>query len=788
MNKKCLASQQSLSKQLLTGFGLSLLFAGCLTLGVNYHLVQSDLEKEELEHAGAIARSIEFATEGAVALNDRKVLRQMVQNYATLPAVSEVLIIGSDGSNLAHSITSQQHLPYEVVHPELAPAIDQAATQGVVVQTKAVFHNQRVLVSIMPLRNLLSSQSSRYGLAVVVLDIEQIHEEAQQILLSSSSTLALGTIAILTLMWLLMRSMVLEPLRQLNQALVSSQTEDRFSPPPMLPNNEIRFLSETFETVFQQHQQAEATLKYRADQLRSHTMVLNQVTKHRAISDGNLSIAAQVMTAASASALSVERVSIWFYNPERTHLECLDLFESASMQHSTGIALRVTDYPAYFRAIELEDQPIIANNAHTDPRTHEFSDTYLTPLHICSMLDVPVRLGGAAMGVLCIEQVGTVREWSPEDESFARSIADLVALAVQARDRKQAQLALQQSEMQLRSQTQQLQQALCELQRAQSQLIQSEKMSSLGQTVAGVAHEINNPISFIYGNINYANEYATDLLKLVQLYRRVYPHPNPEIQAEIEAIDLDFVVRDLPKLFSSMRFGTERIQAIVRSLRVFSRLDEAEFKTADLHEGLDSALMILHNRLKAKRDQPEIQVIKEYGDIPHIDCYPGQLNQVFMNILTNAIDALDERNQQLSPSERLANPGCIRIVTETEGCERVTIRIADNGLGITDAVKTKLFDPFFTTKMVGKGTGLGLSISYQIVVERHRGKLECHSVLGVGSEFLIELPILQMDADGDDCDTRSQKDWHQAQKQLDTLALLESPNAPFSISTTRQLG
>ncbi|MBW4520798.1 MAG: GAF domain-containing sensor histidine kinase [Scytolyngbya sp. HA4215-MV1] len=779
MNKKRLFPQHSLSKQLLTGFGLSLVFAGLLTLGINYRLVQSDLEKEELEHAGAITRSLEFAMEGVIALDDREVLNQMVQNYATLPAILEVLIIGTDGKNLAHSSSDKRHLPYEVAHPELASVLYQAATGGVEVQTKMLLHGKRVLVSIMPLRNMLSSQSNQYGLAVVVLDIEQIHEDARQILLSSSSTLAIGAIAILTLMWLLMRAIVLVPLRRLNQALVASQTVNRFVSPMALPDNEIRFLSETFETVFRQHQHAEATLQNRADQLRSHTMVLNQVTKHRAISDGNFSIALQVITSATARALSVERVSVWFYNDQKTLLQCLNLFESTPMQHSEGSTLVVTDYPAYFGAIDTEDQPIVANDALTDPRTYELSESYLMPLNICSMLDVPIRLAGVAAGVLCIEQVGIARQWNPEDESFARSIADLVALAVEARDRKQAELALQQSEMQLRTQTQQLQQALSELQRAQFHLIQSEKMSSLGQTVAGVAHEINNPISFIYGNINYANEYATDLLKLIQLYQEVYPHPNAKIQAEIDAIDLNFLTLDLPKLFLSMKFGAERIQAIVQSLRIFARLDEAEFKTANLHEGLDSTLMILHNRLKAKPDQPEIQIIKEYGELPAIDCYPGQLNQVFMNILTNAIDAVEERNQQLSPQERFAYPGCIRIQTETEGREQVIIRIADNGVGINEQIKAKLFDLFFTTKMIGKGTGLGLSISYQIVVERHGGQLSCHSVLGEGSEFVIELPILQRDGDGHSI--QRSRGWLKQQRS-DVQSIVELPDASLFLS------
>lgn len=310
-------------------------------------------------------------------------------------------------------------------------------------------------------------------------------------------------------------------------------------------------------------------------------------------------------------------------------------------------------------------------------------------------------------------------------------------------ERKQAEAALQQSEMQLRQQAQQLEQTLQELQQTQSQLVQTEKMSGLGQLVAGVAHEINNPVNFIHGNLTHANQYIQDLLNLVELYQQYYPQPCPEIQAETAAIDLDFLMEDLPKLLASMRVGTERIQKIVRSLRNFSRMDEADMKEVNIHEGLDSTLLILQNRLKAKPDHFGIQVVKNYGDLPPIECYAGQLNQVFMNILANAIDALEERDQQRSLEEIRAFPSTITIQTELRPGQRVRVRIQDNGPGMTEAVKQRLFDPFFTTKPVGQGTGLGLSISYQIVTERHKGLLQCHSEVGKGSEFWLEIPIIQ---------------------------------------------
>jgi signal transduction histidine kinase len=287
-----------------------------------------------------------------------------------------------------------------------------------------------------------------------------------------------------------------------------------------------------------------------------------------------------------------------------------------------------------------------------------------------------------------------------------------------------------------------------------------------------VAHEINNPINFIFGNITYASQYVRDLMHLLELYDRYYPQPPLEIQQVAEQLDLEFLKTDLPKLIESMRLGTDRIRDLVLSLRNFSRLDQAEMKSVDLHEGLESTLLILKNRLKAAPGRSEIQVIKEYGNLPLVECYPGQLNQVFMNLLSNAIDALEEaRLTSLPPEGRSQVPydfvpeaSCplsaptIAIRTQIEpetiakGIPRASpsvphavIQIADNGTGMTDVVRQHLFDPFFTTKSVGKGTGLGLSISYQIVVEKHGGQLWCRSIPGQGTEFWIEIPIRQHD-------------------------------------------
>lgn len=302
---------------------------------------------------------------------------------------------------------------------------------------------------------------------------------------------------------------------------------------------------------------------------------------------------------------------------------------------------------------------------------------------------------------------------------------------------------LEEKNIQLEQKVAETSQAYRELQQMQLQLIQNEKMSGLGQMAAGIAHEINNPVNFIYGNLSHAKDYIKDIMGLLNLYQVEYPNPTPRIQAEQESIDLEFVQDDLLKLFNSMTLGAQRIHEIVKSMRIFSRLDEAEAKAVDIHEGIDSTLTILHHRLKAKPEQAAISVVRDYSQLPLVECYAGQLNQVFMNILSNAIDALDEYNQQQTLQEQDKQPSRIQISTEIMGNNWVAIRIADNGPGIDENVQIRLFDPFFTTKPVGKGTGLGLSISYEIVVEKHGGKLYCQSTPGQGTEFVIEIPIKQ---------------------------------------------
>lgn len=355
-------------------------------------------------------------------------------------------------------------------------------------------------------------------------------------------------------------------------------------------------------------------------------------------------------------------------------------------------------------------------------------------------------------GEICRAEGAVFRPWSPEAPA-------LVLLRLELRSAASAEFTLLNQKIEeLTQEVQQRQQAQAELarshaeltqllekfQQTQLQLVQTEKMSSLGQLVAGIAHEINNPVNFIYGNLNHAHEYFNDLVGLLKLYEAHYPDPAPAIQDEIEAIDLAFLQQDLNNVLNSMQTGANRICEIVKSLRMFSRLDEAEVKQVNIHEGIDSTLVILQSRLKATTERPAIAVIKEYGDLPLIDCFAGQLNQVFMNLLGNAIDALEESQEQRRAGFMRLEPGQIRIRTEVCRAGWVAITITDNGPGIPEAVAQRIFDPFFTTKPVGQGTGLGLSISYQIVTEKHGGRLSCTSALGKGTTFTIEIPVQRL--------------------------------------------
>lgn len=417
-------------------------------------------------------------------------------------------------------------------------------------------------------------------------------------------------------------------------------------------------------------------------------------------------------------------------NPGKIQVELEVLVQEKHPQVKDWLGTHILDgFGIVYESI-LKNQPYYLNSVDDCP--DEAFKSICDETGVDSYCCLPICSINGYWGIFELARIHDHASWDEDEMELLNEVSNQIAIAIQ-----QAELY-----QEAQSKSEQLSLAYRELQDTQVQLVQAEKMSSLGQLVAGIAHEINNPVNFIYGNLQYAAEYAEGLLELVNAYQQHYANPPEAIAQLIDEIDLDFLKSDFHQLITSMRNGATRIRDIVKSLRTFSRLDEAELKAVDLHENIDSTLVILQNRLKGHRDKPDIEVIKNYGQLPRIECYSGLLNQVFMNVFVNAIDAIEQRQQSLTSEQALTYQGGITITTTALGTTDICISIRDNGVGMSHDVKEKIFNPFFTTKPVGMGTGMGLPTSYQIISKYHNGELLCNSTPGQGTELIIQLPVI----------------------------------------------
>ncbi|NEO87606.1 MAG: GAF domain-containing protein [Spirulina sp. SIO3F2] len=430
----------------------------------------------------------------------------------------------------------------------------------------------------------------------------------------------------------------------------------------------------------------------------------------------NLTDIAQLAIAELETLIPATSGAIFIVNPQTQTLDTLAQF---------GQAYAAQDYlhrhQELVQQVTQMQQGSIINDV---PKTWQCSSCSCA---FQSLIYVPLKAKKRTIGLIAIGNE-TPSPYNTEHLKLLSIFAGQIAIAIEKALLYQTSQTVAR---QAQAQAQELQQALQELKQTQAKLVQSEKMSSLGHTIAGVAHEINNPIGFVSGNLTLLQDYSRDLCGLLALYEQYYPDAHPVILDRAEEIDLEFLQSDLGELVQSMNEGIKRIKEIVLSLRNFSRIDHHQAEAVDLHQGIDSTLMILRHRLKIGDQRPAIEVLKDYGELPLVSCYAGQLNQVFMNILSNAIDALDQHATQPQ----------IRIQTRLLDSEQVAITIADNGSGMPPELIDQIYEPFFTTKSVGKGTGLGMAISQQVVAETHGGHLDCTSQLGVGTEFCITLPI-----------------------------------------------
>ena len=684
---------------------------------------QGDLEQK----ANILLSSLEVAAKDAIYKQDADYLNELLEDLKKEEVIMHGFIY--DGGARIIADADEEEL-YNLNKQPFAEELLQAE--------EVVFNWRRT--------DVLVGKRVKAGnqiLGAIGLRLHNSLQEKRGKMLNQSLLAALIASVLGTVIALVFSRSLTEPLEEMTAATQRLAEGDLSQRITVRTNDEVAILANTFNIMTEQLRSYMNRLEQRAEELRrSEKLLLKKAQREQLLKNltqqirQSLDLDNILATAVQGifSLLGVDSCKFfWYENNPKPAWDCVH--EAKHPEVPSKLGQHPVDPTNGLHQKILNLEMIRIDDLNADPQvTH-------SNLNICrnftSVLALPIITPKGDIGLVCCGQFHQSHHWQNSEVQLLQTVCDQLVIAI-------SQAALYR---QANQRATELELALGELKRTQSQLVQNEKMASLGQLVAGVAHEINNPVGFIQGNVNFAKSYAQDILSLLKLYQKHYPEPKSAIQQVATEIDLEYLLEDFPKLLKSMEVGAERISEIVVSLRNFSRLDEAEKKPVDIHDGIEGALMILTNRLKGKPHRPDIKVIKAYSSLPKVTCYPGQLNQVFLNLIANSIDALEEiwepenqENRDIYSDHKQQIPQ-ISITTEQIAAHAVAVKIKDNGLGIPEAIQDRLFDPFFTTKPVGKGTGLGLSISYQILVERHGGKLTCASTPGKGTEFTMEIPL-----------------------------------------------